>query len=357
MAQFLSGQTFMSGLNNFVRLASGDVDYSFAKNMGYTAGQVIPMNALQRYISTILDPVYRESRTFTSEIKKSIPLLSKTLKPYTTPTGEPSRREPTNYFTPYDITTEKPAYNPLLQQRRVKLQQNALVNQAKKKLAGNINVSQPVSGNISTIGGVYLTANKLGKFTQPAPTDPVKKAQWQSDKFKAAHKVYSDDTLDDQTKEQLISTLKEDPQDIAYYDIATSDRSVRRAMVDEALKQKGDKLSNLAGLRRQIRTKRILTTTIIKDLVDEGVLTYQEGKYLRSITGVDKKTGKVKAKSSKGRKPKKLSVGRVSRGSTPKIPVVRGSSGVKLKKVSVKFPKKLQIRQNVGKINLKIPKL
>jgi hypothetical protein len=134
MAEFLSGQTFMEGIGNFVKFFSGDADYSLAGNLAFTAGQVIPMEGLIRWITTMVDPVYRKGTTFTEGLKKNIPFVSKTLEPYTNPMGEPSKRERLNLVTPYDISTDQPQYEPMLQGRTEKLQQNAVENKIKKDI-------------------------------------------------------------------------------------------------------------------------------------------------------------------------------------------------------------------------------
>ena len=42
-------------------------------------------------------------------------------------------------------------------------------------------------------------------------------------------------------------------------------------------------ISSLIDLRREVHGKRILTNTIIDDLVDEGILSYQEGESLKKV--------------------------------------------------------------------------
>lgn len=132
MAQYLSGQTFMEGLGNFVKWASGDADYSLMKNLGYTAGQLIPMDALVNYISKIVDPVYRKSEGFTQQIQSGIPGLSQSLPAYTTPEGVESRRETRNFFTPYDISKSVPRFNYMQDSRVRQLQLNAVYNRGDK---------------------------------------------------------------------------------------------------------------------------------------------------------------------------------------------------------------------------------
>jgi hypothetical protein len=128
MTKFLAGQTFLEGLNNFVRLASGDIDYSLPGNIAYTAGQVIPLEGMVRYINTIVDPIYRKGASIQENIMKNLPGLSSQLPAYTTPTGEPSRREPINYVLPYDVGVSQQQYEPALKLRNTKLQFNAVGN-------------------------------------------------------------------------------------------------------------------------------------------------------------------------------------------------------------------------------------
>lgn len=168
MARFLSGQTFLEGINNFVRFASGDVDYSLPGNLAFSAGQVIPLEGLVRWVSTIVDPIYRKGTSFTEGLQKNLPFLSKGLEPYTTPEGQPSRREPQNYFTPYDITTSNPQYDQMYQQRTSKLQSNAVENQIKKELEREQGSVSPKVGKQETlynIDGVDYSGKAVnGKF-------------------------------------------------------------------------------------------------------------------------------------------------------------------------------------------------
>ena len=124
MAEYFSGQTFLEGINNFVKLASGDVDYTLPKNLGYATGQIIPLEGLVRYVTTIIDPIYRKPKGYLQQLQSNIPGLSKQLPMYTTPKGEPSTRERFNLMTPYDITTNKPEYEEKYDERTLKLQQN-----------------------------------------------------------------------------------------------------------------------------------------------------------------------------------------------------------------------------------------
>jgi hypothetical protein len=180
MAEYLSGQTFLEGMNNFVKFFSGDADYTFAKNMGYTAGQVIPLQGLVRWVSGIIDPVYRKATTFGDQIKSGIPGVSKTLPPYLDPTGEPSTREGYNSFTPYDITPNKSEYNKPLEERQDKLQQNAVINKTVKEMESQLQSGtdpKPVQ-----VGNIFILPEdgeikkiELKQFSLPKKTGDVEK--------------------------------------------------------------------------------------------------------------------------------------------------------------------------------------
>jgi hypothetical protein len=131
---FWSNQTFVSGLGSFVKLAEGDMDYSLPKNVAWTMSQLKPWNGLMRYISTVIDPIYRKPAGFVQQLQSDIPIMTKGLPAYTEPSGEPSIRNITNYVTPYSMGQEKPEYNELYNMRNQKLQNNAVINKQKKAM-------------------------------------------------------------------------------------------------------------------------------------------------------------------------------------------------------------------------------
>jgi len=147
-ARFLSGQTFLENIGNFVKFASGDADYSMPSNLAFTAGQIIPLEGLVRWVSTMVDPVYRKGTSFVEGLEKNIPFVSKNLEAYKTPEGTPSKREGINLITPYDISTNQSKYEPQLEQRTSKLQQNAVDNQISKKIE-------------TAQGGIEASGNKI----------------------------------------------------------------------------------------------------------------------------------------------------------------------------------------------------
>jgi hypothetical protein len=101
--QFFSQQSFVAGLGSFVDAIRREPDASGAASMAFTAGQAIPFSGLVSYIARVVDPVFRkvdaESNVgkFAQGIQRQIPFASRSLEAYTTSTGEPSKRNLTDY--------------------------------------------------------------------------------------------------------------------------------------------------------------------------------------------------------------------------------------------------------------------
>lgn len=137
--EFFSGQTFMEGLGNMVSLVKGDKEYSLPGNIAFTSTQLIPFTGLASYVSRLIDPVYRkvEGQTigerFTQTIKRGIPFASKTLEPFEKPGGELETRNITDYIAPYAMGIQEPRYQPALETRTTRLQENAVLNKKLRK--------------------------------------------------------------------------------------------------------------------------------------------------------------------------------------------------------------------------------
>ena len=106
--------------------------------MAGLAAQAIPADAFLRWVTQIVDPVFRKTSgedtldQAIASIKAQIPFLSKTLPAYIEPSGDPSTRNWTDTLLPWGIDSENLEYDPLLDARRGKLQENN-VNQVKAK--------------------------------------------------------------------------------------------------------------------------------------------------------------------------------------------------------------------------------
>jgi len=116
--QRFAQQPMLQGLNNLSKLLAGETDYTTESTLGFSAGQVIPYNGLLRYIATVIDPVMRsvKGEGFLGSIKKDLPFLSKQLLPYLDPEGNPSKRNITDYASPYSMGFSNAKYDELYQQ-------------------------------------------------------------------------------------------------------------------------------------------------------------------------------------------------------------------------------------------------
>lgn len=113
--KYFSQQTYVQGIANVVDLVSGEGGASLPSSLGFTAGQVLPFQGLQRYISSIIDPTFRKVEggavdKFFGSIEKDIPGLSKRLQPYTDLTGAESQRNLSDIVAPFSTGSE--AKNP-----------------------------------------------------------------------------------------------------------------------------------------------------------------------------------------------------------------------------------------------------
>lgn len=336
MAKFLSGQTFLQGINNFVKFFSGDVDYSIAGNLAFTAGQLIPMEGLVRYISTIVDPIYRKGTGFGESLQKNIPFLSKGLPSYNTPEGLPSTREPQNYLTPYDITTNKSQYDPLLQERQNKLQDNAVKNQVLKQAEAGKTKENSQYFPVKTD-----TGHRLIDLTTPLK-EPTSTGQSE---------------LDKQLMQGYINKLglkQKDVVDLVGAGELTPEQGnnlifdLKQKQAEVRSKMKSNKPTGQPVLDREIIKKQAnqITSQIsqVTDYVQAGKLSPQQGAGL-----VNDLITKQKSLRFKIAKPKSL---RLKITKPRKLPLLKIPTGRKMKVSKVRIPKQKIKIPRVKKIKI-----
>lgn len=119
LAKFMGQQTSTQSIGALFSALDGDLDYKFTSQAGFTIQQVIPFNALVRYVNTIVDPVFRKPEGFWENIEKDMLFRSKLLEPRTTPVyGEIAKRDMVNYFVPYDLGISDKKYEPIYQNQK-----------------------------------------------------------------------------------------------------------------------------------------------------------------------------------------------------------------------------------------------
>jgi len=117
IAQFFSDQSYVQGIGDFVNLAQGDIT-ALTRAASQIPSQLIPLTALQRWVANLIDPIYRKTEKELSvegiieNLKSGLPGLTFGIPPYTTPTGEPSKRQYQfiNPISPISISKENPKW-------------------------------------------------------------------------------------------------------------------------------------------------------------------------------------------------------------------------------------------------------
>lgn len=293
MLKFVMGQTPLTGLNTFVKLAEGDIDYSVPKNLGFTASQLIPGTGLLNYIADVLDPIYRKPSGFAESIKSGIPGMTQDLQAYTEPTGEPSTRLPQNYVMPYDLGQANQSYEMPYQQRKQELQQNAVINQFKKQVSDQVDLgTSPASG--------FQPTDKLG-----ASLATLKESEEQKERFSRSREFMQFYNQNPQAVVQSIQQLGIDPNDAVFDYVANQSVDARTPFVAsmiEGIQDRNQMLGVLAGMRKEVNGNKLLSDGVIDNLHDEGIIGPNEKRMLKNLEF--DKDGEIKKSSGKGKKIK-----------------------------------------------------
>jgi len=226
--------------------------------------------------------------------------LSTTLQPYTTPTGELSRRERINLFTPYDITKSVGFYEPLLEERRQQLQQNTLINQLKK----DIEEGKPVSQE-----GIQVALGAQAEKTGEPLSVLVERAKLQA-QYEKANDLFDlylraqNDAV--RTKiEQSVAKMGIDPTEGLYNYLTTRETAPKTEYIKAIISQNPntDIIELLSPYRKEgiASGKPLLSDGVIDNLYDEGLITADQKKYLKNLRW-DAKQKKVVPKAGTGKK-------------------------------------------------------
>lgn len=356
MLNFWSSQTPLSGLGGFVRTLQGDIDYSIAKNLGFTASQIIPFQALVRYLTTAIDPIYRKTSGPIEQIQSTLPFASMKLEPYTDSAGNLSRRNISDYVAPYSIGKANPEYEDLYKMRGEKLQMNAVKNKMEKDLEKQLNMNT----------GLGVQA---AEETQPTGQSFIEteRAKMQEELAKEKFKISGQKTasfgnklwIRDGDSIKTIDTSVDNPNiEIAKVDVKNG---AEAQMVDDTYVYKeGDsvktidttfepqkpELTGQTELDKKLVSKyKGQVTSKINDIVkltELGVYAPEEAE--KMIKDIQSKT--VSAGSG-GRKAKKSITVKMPSLKVPKV------TTSKIKKVTIPKPKRISLK----KYSIKAPKL
>jgi hypothetical protein len=142
IVKFIGSQTSVQSIGNLFDMLSGDQTWNLPKQAINLLGQIIPAQGMLRWIATMIDPVYRQSKESIDTLITNIPFWSKTLPAHQKPYGEESQREFINSLLPYDLGTFDKDYEevfPMIELgAKSKYLQNAFKEIGKKEAEGRI---------------------------------------------------------------------------------------------------------------------------------------------------------------------------------------------------------------------------
>lgn len=359
--QLLSQQTFLENVGQVVRILSGDVDEAFLETLAFSSGQVIPAQGLVRYITTLMDRVHRNPDGFVEEIKSGLPWMSKELEPHTNILNEPSRRNITDYVTPWSIGISDPQYEPLYetlqqaQQRKkfeskLESESEELVKKYKLKTSpGELPAGRLQDRDLQAFAVAY-NVDEIIDMPENSTLARIKK---RNKAYPKALDILEDPELPQEVKNGLIKGMGLEPEEVEYYSIAKLENSEKIAYVMDVASTSNwnhdDLLRQMARWRKAAKTKMIASDGVIDVLEEQGFLTKSEAKQLKSMQW-DESSQKFKLKTGSSRSSGSVSV--------PK-PRLKSVSSVRVPSFGT-VPKStarinLQTVQNLPKIQLVQP--
>ena len=204
--------------------------------------------------------------------------------------------------------------------------------QADKRIA-NLEKQKEALSNVPQSGDKIRLLDKDGKLKTidllditPLETDTnYEKALKQKKAFS-----YVDDILDSNMsideKGQALAKLGIDPEDAAYYNVARQDNDIKDVYVRDEIAKYGNNrqemLLELIKLRREVNGKMILSDKVITSLYDDGIISYDEAKWLKNAKYT--KDGQVKVKlSGRGRKARLKSITYKAKKLSFKVPKLK----------------------------------
>ncbi len=113
MSKFFSDQSYVQGIGNLIEAAQSETGRASAALTSLLANlgrQVIPLGSLVSAVSRTIDDTYRNPKGYIQSMEATLPILSKKVPAYTTPFGEPSKRQypVLSNILPYGVSKESP---------------------------------------------------------------------------------------------------------------------------------------------------------------------------------------------------------------------------------------------------------
>lgn len=149
---FFGDQSYVRSIGDLVDAIRGGGNIgssAFTSEASNLAGQLVPYHSFLTWLGRMTDPTYRKAATFVDKMKKDLPILGSSLKPYVDLQGNPSKRDypVLNAVSPYQVTQQKLPEAKMLFDVQTKKIQNEVSKRADEAfLAGDS--SQQKTGDI-----------------------------------------------------------------------------------------------------------------------------------------------------------------------------------------------------------------
>jgi len=323
VAKFYGNATYLTGIGNFMQLATGDYDYGFGSNLAFTAGGAIPLSGLVGYVTRAIDPVYRKVDNstlvsgFMTGLQRNLPVISKELGSYKDIDGNDAMRELSAYIAPYVVGTVKPEYEDLYKMRIHELQANAVDSYNEKKIEeaakGGGELPELKSANGSKLSstdsgfGERLEKKLMGDSkVNENLAEGIQEKEKRTGDFKYLKKLMEEKDklgLDEEMIGDEFARKDIAAEDLVYDDKTLLEDELQMEQVTYDIEglEGDDLMSTLISMRHTSEGSRkmLLTDTLIGKMVKAGQLDDATGDYLKTVK-YNSETGEIETIAGAG---------------------------------------------------------
>ena len=342
---FTNDQTYWRNVGGFVDVMNGN-PYAMGSLISNYPSQVIPFRALGGWITRMIDDFQRAPdpdadliTQMVQRIQGGVPLLSTGVPTKKNPYGEdvkhPNRLF--NLISPYKTSSEDPDGIKLYEQMKERAYSNKLLDMRAEESAklkeGLIKITP---AELKTKKGQDLQKeidkNKLKLGIQPPsqdnlimyvdPNDPttvktidltqfdkkvtgIDRIKQETEKYKTAREVHDipESELSNEEKEAIYKCLGTNTEEVRYDTIANwTENETTAYLIEKFTDQPKDFILErlITGRARSTSDEVFAADGVINNLVDEGIITKDEGKALKAIKY--NKSGQLLSSGGKGKK-------------------------------------------------------
>jgi len=199
----------------------------------------------------------------------------------------------------------------------------------------------PTKETAGRLDALYGDVNEIASMKSESI---LQKTSKEKKVYSKISEVFNDVNASDEDKQNILKSFNVTSEDYNYYANANLGFADKLTYVGDKI-QEGDKIEILAGMRRDIAGKRIVTNTILDELYKSGIITNTEKKYLKALQW-NRKTQSLKLNPTYG-KSKKNKKAKIKKAKLKGVTVNK----VTVPKVTLKTSKlKTTPRRNIQKL-------